>query len=173
MSQRALPGQKSKRIREYPPVFSNPMLIISSSVLESNMVIDIAKLIQKYLEDFDHGKLKKPKRCELCKREGCLNWHSKYWRKVITLSGKHKIPIKRVRCSECGGTFPLLPAFILKYRRYGIDVILLALEWEKENTREKVVSELIRNYGLVLDALTVWLWKKRISNTTLRKLKKL
>lgn len=137
------------------------------------MVIDIAKLIQKYLEDFDQGKLKKPNRCELCEREGCLNWHGTYWRKVITLFGTEHIPIKRVRCSECGGTFPLLPAFILKYRRYGADVILLALEEEKKMTSEKVVSELIWNYGLMLDALTVWLWKKKISNATLRKLKKL
>ena len=91
----------------------------------------------------------------------------------MTLSGERNIPIKRLRCKECGGTFPLLPIFILKYRRYGVDVILLALEEEERKTREKVVSELCQNYGLVLDALTVWLWKKRISGATLRKLKKL
>ena len=137
------------------------------------MVIDTAKLIRKYLEDFSQGRLEKPERCELCKRKGYLNWHGKYWRKVMTLSGERNIPIKRLRCKECGGTFPLLPIFILKYRRYGVDVILLALEEEERKTREKVVSELCQNYGLVLDALTVWLWKKRISGATLRKLKKL
>ncbi len=155
------------------PLFSNPRLIISDLVLGSNMAIDIGRMIEKYLDDFSHKRLEKPGRCEICGRNGCLNWHSKYWRKVRTLSGKRKIPIKRVRCTECGGTFPLLPVFILKYRRYGVDVILLALEWEKEKTCEKVVSELMQNYGLALDVLTVWLWKNRISKTTLMKLKKL
>lgn len=91
----------------------------------------------------------------------------------MTLSGKCNIPIKRVRCRECGRTFLILPAFILKYHHYGVDVIFLALEEVKKMTHEKVVSELARNYGLMLDALTVWLWKKKISNVILRKLKKL
>lgn len=137
------------------------------------MVIDIAKLIQKYLEDFDQGKLKKPNRCELCKGEGCLNWHGKYWRKVMTLSGKCKIPIKRLRCKECGGTFPILPAFVLKYRRYAADVILLVLEEKKNKTYEKIASDLIEKYSLVLDVLTIWLWRKKISKAALRKLEKL
>lgn len=157
-----------------PPPFSNPGLIISDSVVGIKMAIEIAKLIRKYLEDLSQGKLKKPKRCELCKREGCLKWHGKYWRAVWTLYGKRGIPIKRLRCKECGGTFPLLPVFILKYRRYGADVIVLALEEKRKRTYEGVVSELSLKYDLVsLDVLTVWSWKKRISKATLRKLKRL
>lgn len=137
------------------------------------MVIDIAELIRKYLEDFSHGKLKKAKRCEICGRSECLNWHGTYWRRLTTLSGVYKkIPIKRLRCKECGGTFANLPGFILKRRRYGADVILLALEEKKKKTYEEVVSELSQDYGLLLDVLTIWLWKK-ISKITLRKLRKL
>ena len=91
----------------------------------------------------------------------------------MTLSCKRNIPIKRVRCRECGRTFPILPAFILKYHRYGADVILLALEEKKNKTYEKVVSDMVVQYSLVLDVLTVWFWRKKISKAALNKLKKL
>lgn len=134
------------------------------------MPIGITNLINQYLEDYKRQK--KPKRCKLCKCKGCLNWHGSYFRHVLTLSGKYKISIKRVRCKECGGTFPLLPDFILKYYRYGADVILLAVEEQKKETHEKVASDLCQNYGWEMDSVTVWLWKKKISTSTLRKFKR-
>ena len=135
------------------------------------MPIDITNSINQYLKDYK--KQKKPNRCKRCKCEGCLNWHSTYWRHVITLSGKYRIPIKRVRCTECGGTFPLLPDFILKYYHYGADVILLAVEKQKTETPEKVTSDLSIHYGLYLADMTVWLWKKKILTSTLRRLRRL
>lgn len=135
------------------------------------MPIDITNLIAPYCKDYK--KQKKPNRCILCRCKGCLNWHSTYWRHVIAFSGKHRIPIRRVKCKECGGTFPLLPDFILKYRRYGADVILMAVEEQEKETHEKVASDLCQNYGLEIDAVTVWLWKKKISTPTLRRLKRL
>ena len=135
------------------------------------MPIDITNLIDQYCKDYKNQK--KPKGCNLCKCKGCLNWHSTYWRHVTTFSGKYKIPIRRVKCKECGRTFPLLPGFILKYRRYGVDVILLAVEEQKKETHEKVASDLCQNYGWEIDAITVWLWKKEISISTLRRLKRL
>lgn len=135
------------------------------------MPVDITNLINPYLKDYK--KQKKPNRCTLCKCEGCLNWHSTYWRHVITLSGKYKIPIRRVRCKECGRTFPLLPDFILKYRRYGADVILLAVEKQKTETPEKITSDLSLHHSLYVADMTVWLWKKKISIPTLRRLRRL
>ena len=132
------------------------------------MPIDITNLINQYLKDYK--KQKKPKRCKLCKCEGCLNWHSTYWRHVIALSGKHNIPIRRVKCKECGGTFPLLPNFILKYRRYGVDVILLAVE--KRETHEKIAGDLYHKYDLDIAVLTVRSWKKKISIDTLQRLRR-
>lgn len=133
------------------------------------MPIDI--LIGLYCRDYK--KQKKPKRCLLCKCEGCLIWHSSYFRHVITLSGKHRIPIRRVKCKQCGGTFPLLPDFILKYRRYGADVILLAVERQKTETPKKITSDLSMQYSLYVADMTVWLWKKKISASVLRRLRRL
>lgn len=133
------------------------------------MTIDV--LIDQYCRDYK--KQKKPNRCLLCKCEGCLKWHSSYWRYVITLSGKHRIAIRRVKCKQCGGTFPILPDFILKYHRYGADVILLAVERQKTETPKKITSDLSVHYSLYVADMTVWLWKKKISTSTLRRLRRL
>jgi transposase-like protein len=106
--------------------------------------------------------LKKPEQCELCQQTQCLNWHGFYRRQVITLTGIEYIPIRRVLCKECGKTFAVLPGFILKRRRYGIDVIRFALEGAERTTCEKAAGKLAHTYGLIIDTLTIWLWKKNI-----------
>ena len=135
------------------------------------MPIDITNLINPYLKDYK--KQKKPGRCELCKCEGCLIWHSIYFRNVITLSDKYEVPIRRVKCKRCGGTFPILPDFILKYHRYGADVILLAVERQKTETPKKITSDLSVHHSLYVADMTVWLWKKKISTPVLRRLRRL
>ena len=137
------------------------------------MSIDITKLIDQYLEDYEHKRLKKPGKCISCKCEGCLIWHSSYWRQLTTLSlkyGKCRIKIKRVRCKKCGRTFPVLPDFILKYHRYGADVILLAVE--KKETHEKIANDLYLKYNFGIAVLTIRSWKKKISINTLKRLKR-
>ncbi len=89
-------------------------------------------------------------------------------RTVTTLAGEKRIPIRRVLCKECGGTFAVLPGFILKRRRYGLDVIRFALEEAKRTTCEKAASELSYTYGLIIDVLTIWLWKKKIPKSFLQ-----
>ncbi len=128
----------------------------------------IKKLIEKYLEDFIRGRLKKPEKCELCRQTQCLNWHSFYRRQVITLAGTEYIPIRRVLCKECGRTFAVLPGFILKRRRYGLDVIRFALKEAERTTYEKAASELSYTYGLIISVLTIWLWKKKIPKSFLQ-----
>ena len=91
-----------------------------------------------------------------------MNWHSVYMRKVTTLAGEKQIPIRRVLCKECGKTFAVLPGFILKRRRYGIDVMRFALEGAERTTCEKAAGELVHIYGLFIDSLTIWLWKRKI-----------
>jgi len=132
------------------------------------MPINITNLIDPYCKD--HKKQKKPGRCELCKCEGCLIWHSIYFRNVITLSGKYEVPIRRVKCKKCGGTFPLLPDFIIKYHRYGADVILLAVE--KKETHEQIANDLYLKYDFSIAVLTIRSWKKKISINILKKLRR-
>ena len=43
-----------------------------------------------------------------CGHSGCLYFHAKYERSVITPSGKKRLTICRVICSECGCTHALL-----------------------------------------------------------------
>jgi transposase-like protein len=97
-----------------------------------------------------------------------LNWHGFYRRQVITLTGIEYIPIRRVLCKECGKTFAVLPGFILKRRRYGIDVIRFALEGAETTTCEKAAGKLAHTYGFLIDTLTIWLWKKKIPKSFLQ-----
>ena len=130
------------------------------------MPIDI--LINRYRKDYKEQK--KPGRCELCNCKKCLIWHSIYFRHVITLFGKYEVPIRRVKCKKCGRTFPLLPDFIIKYHRYGGDVILLALE--KKETHEKIANHLYLKYNFGIAVLTIRSWKKKISINTLKRLRR-
>ena len=150
----------TKETRGFPP-FPNPCLLYPDRCRQTRE-INIKKLIEKYLEDFSRGRLKKPEKCELCRQTQCLNWHGFYRRQVITLTGTEYIPIRRVLCKECGRTFAVLPGFILKRRRYGLDVIRFALEEAERTTCEKAAGKLTHTYGLIIDVLTIWLWKKKI-----------
>jgi len=153
------------------PFSSNPGEIVPQREGGCNEVT--SERVREYCDRVLAGRLEKPGRCELCGRKGRLNWHSTYRRKVIMLSGRYEVPVKRLYCKGCGRTFVHLPAFILKHRRYGADVIGLALEEKRRKSYEEVVSELSRRYGLLVDVLSVWLWKRKIRGASLRRLRKL
>ncbi len=153
----------------FPP---NPEVIVPLESAGSKAEAS-RELLRGYLEEFSSGRLVKPARCECCGRRGALIWHGSYRRAVVMLCGRQVVPVKRVRCKRCGGTFAVLPGFILKRRRYGADVILVALSEKKRRSYEQVVSELSRRYGLLVDVLTVWLWCKAISPRSLRRLREL
>ena len=143
---------------------------LNNNVLELAIPIDLTNLIDQYCENYK--KQKKPKGCELCKSEGCLHWHSIYWRHVITFSGKRKVPIRRVKCKKCGRTFPVLPDFILKYHRYGADVILVAMEGQKEGKHDEEIASDLYEYNLAVGVLTVRSWRKKILISALKKLRR-
>lgn len=87
------------------------------------IVENTGKVIKRYLYDYEHGRLEKPRRCEVCGRESALTWHAKYTRKLICFLGIYEIPIRRLMCPLCKGTFALIPEFIAKYRRYAKSII--------------------------------------------------
>ena len=50
-----------------------------------------------------------------CKHSGCLSFHARYTRSVITPDGKITLTICRVICSECGRTHALLLSSMVPY----------------------------------------------------------
>lgn len=50
-----------------------------------------------------------------CGHSGCLSFHGKYSRSIITPHGKVTLTIYRVKCSECGHTHALLLSSMVPY----------------------------------------------------------
>jgi len=125
---------------------------------------DIRLELNRYLSDLKNNKLTKPEACERCKKKGCLVWWSKYTRNLITFAEVFTgIPIKRVRCSACGGTFCSLPDFIIKFCRYGKNVIVFALKQLKRSTYEKAAERLLLKLSQDIEIAvhTLVLWKRK------------
>lgn len=125
--------------------------------------------INRYLSDFRNKKLTKPEVCKRCKRRGYLIWWSKYKRDLVTFARVFTdIPIKRVRCCACGGTFCLLPDFIIKFCRYGKDVIIFALKelnkFTYEQVAEKLFPKLSENIEIAVHTLILWKRKYAFAN---------
>lgn len=64
--------------------------------------------------------------CPNCGRR--LNWWSGYWRKLRQDGERFEIWIRRGRCPPCHKTHALLPDFVVRRRRYAVEVIGAALE---------------------------------------------
>jgi hypothetical protein len=127
-------------------------------------------IINRYLEDFEAGKLRKPECCEHCGGKCKLIWHAKYIRKLITLFKKYdRLPIKRLYCPLCKHTFALIPVFIKKFCRYGMDVIISAIkEFKKKIKRSEVLDRLdgmMEAVDTYIELPTLYRWKKKYSNT--------
>lgn len=126
-------------------------------------------LINRYLEDFEAGKIRKPDCCERCGRKCRLLWHATYIRKLITLFKEYdRLPIKRLYCPLCKHTFALIPSFIKKFCRYGIDVIASAIkEFKKKIKRLEVLDRLAGMTEAVdkyIELSTLYRWKKKYSD---------
>ena len=133
------------------------------------IVRNTERLINRYLEDFEAGRLNKPEFCELCGRKCRLTWHAKYVRKLITLFKKYdRIPIKRLYCPLCKHTFAFIPVFIKKFCRYGIDVIASAIRKFKKKVKCFAVLDRLAGMMTAVDVYieisTLYRWKKKYSN---------
>ena len=135
-----------------------------------NIVGNLESVIKRYLKEVETGELEKPCRCKVCGRECNLWWHDEYTRKLITLHGIYKIPIKRLKCSLCGHTFGLIPGFIKKFHRYAKDVIDFALKELKKFSLNKVackIAEILNTeeYETLIGSATVYTWRKKFGTT--------
>ena len=133
------------------------------------IVRNTAGLINRYLEDFDNGKLKKPEHCSVCGKRCRLLWHATYIRKLITLFKKYdRFPIKRLYCPLCKHTFAFIPVFIKKFCHYGLDVIAIAIrEFRKKIEGLKVLDRLAGLMVAVdtyIELTTLYRWKKKYSD---------
>lgn len=118
--------------------------------------------VNKYLSDFSNNKLDKPEVCEICNRSGYIIWWSKYIRSLVTFSEVFtEIPIKRVRCCACRKTFCVLPDFIMKFCRYGKDIIIFVLRKLKKLAYEKVAEKLLLSLDIEVAVHTLILWKRK------------
>jgi len=128
--------------------------------------IDI--VINRYLDDLEKGRIKKPDCCEICRKKCRLYWHAKYLRKLVTVCGKYEIPIKRLYCPLCKHTFALIPAFIEKFHCYGKDIIMFAVrEFKKKTNIEKIANKLavlMEAVDLYIEIPTLYRWRKKFHN---------
>ena len=125
-------------------------------------------LINRYLEDFENGRLNKPEYCNVCGRKCKLLWHAKYIRELITSCRVYdKIPIRRLFCPLCKHTFALIPEFIEKFCRYGKDIIIFVVKEIKKRTGiAKIADKLARFMEAVdiyIDISTLYRWKEKSS----------
>ena len=122
--------------------------------------------IKEYLAKYELGRLEKPGQCEACGKASRLRWHGKYIREIVTLSGIHRIPIKRIFCPLCRHTFGLIPGFIEKFHKYGRDVITAAVKlFKRYKARIKEIaermSELMTEADRYMETSTLYRWKNK------------
>lgn len=79
--------------------------------------------LSEYLETWRRGRLGRPKppeRCVdgKCRARKCYWRHGSYERAVAEASLAAQIRVERFKCKECGKTISMLPAFVVRRRRY-------------------------------------------------------
>ncbi|MCP4648546.1 MAG: hypothetical protein GY853_00515 [PVC group bacterium] len=122
------------------------------------------KSIKQYQNDFKKGRINKPDCCEICGNKNNLTWHAKYTRKLITLNGIYKLPIRRLYCPHCMHTFALLPEFVKKFYRYGKDVVFFAVKELKKYTYDQVAEKLLHMISIEIAMNTFSKWNRIFTN---------
>lgn len=125
--------------------------------------MSIDEQIQGYLARVREGRLPKPACCQLCGRSGQMRWHGSYLRTLITLAQTHVLPIKRVFCVLCGGTFAHLPIFVAKFHRYAKELIRRALRLLKSRTYEAVADWFVEEGRRYVAVMTLHFWRRRFA----------
>jgi hypothetical protein len=76
-----------------------------------------------------------------CGHSGCLSFHARYDRSVITPSGKKVLTIWRVICSECGHTHALLLSSIVSYSQIpALTLQEIVTAYEEHSDRNNLCS---------------------------------
>ena len=76
-----------------------------------------------------------------CEHSGCLSFHARYDRSVITASGKKVLTIWRVICSECRHTHALLLSSIVPYNQIPAGTQQeIAAAYEERSDRNELCS---------------------------------
>jgi hypothetical protein len=121
--------------------------------------------LNNYLNKVKNKKQELPEACEICRRGDKLIWWSGYMRNLITFIKTFiDIPIRRVRCNACGHTFCVLPEFIVKFCRYGKDIIVYTIKELKRRVHyEEVVGKIILRCTeqINISVHTIILWKRK------------
>jgi transposase-like protein len=91
--------------------------------------------------------------CPTCQNTLGITRHGAYQRQIYLNAETHiQISVTRLRCHACSHTFVLLPASVIPFKRYVLQLVLTALRviWTKS------VYHAEQNLGIATRALRYW-----------------
>jgi len=130
-------------------------------IKESPIEMTIGRQVERYVFRVEASLLAKPTHCRVCGHPGCLRWHGRYMRELVTLIRTFTLPVRRLFCSSCGHTFALLPIFVVKFCRYARPVIRHALTMLTGRTYEAVAGLFTARVDPGLAIQTLYSWRRR------------
>ena len=147
---------------------------------EENIPKDVFKILQDYLVGIlEPASSFVSVACPKCGKKHLLPFASTYQRKIIfkvsNLLINLKIPVFRMKCSNCGSTHAVLPDFCIPFKRYSkqaiIEIAIEASETSTENISEKLnidPKQIRRVVNIVKDANNNILQLSKIYPTKLK-----
>ena len=76
-----------------------------------------------------------------CNKPIPMKKHGYYFRYLITIIYCGRIKIRRYKCSKCGRTVSMLPAFCLAYYTYGVEIIISLIKQAITESIRKAVND--------------------------------
>ena len=134
------------------------------------IVMHEAVLLKRYLDEYRDRAPEWKQGCPLCGLK--LVKHGRFFRFVVFGQLFEYLPVYRRRCSGCGKTFSLLPAFIRPYAHFGICVREAAARMlAKGSTVSELAARLCQSKstgGISTRTLRHWLqgWRQRTQALT-------
>jgi len=87
------------------------------------IVCDFQCTVEYYRDHFEELDIPRPGRCPHCQAVDSFIGHGSYWRRPLDRWKDYLIRIRRWLCKACGHTVSILPSFLLRFRRYLLDLI--------------------------------------------------
>lgn len=129
--------------------------------------IAVEQAIQRKVTDYrtclEQKLIPKPQNCQLCKHAGSMRWHGYYTRSLMTMTQTYTLPIRRIFCAFCCHTFSCIPKFVMKFRRYAKDIILLAVSLLRSHSYESVADKFAIQGKRCLAILTLYFWRYQLT----------